>query len=769
LGWTGETTDKPISDILPQPNYVVGDDLIVSFDEEGLNDALHPSVTVSPRGNEYEGTIHVVWDEFDDQSGYREIHYSSSDDEGFTWSHDMDDFLVSSSQKGKANNGDAVNPSVAIDPEGRIHVIWAEQLQFVETWEVFYSFSSDNGRTWSGPTTGDIRISQIQGSTNDARSISPPKLVIGASSGKAMPIFHAIWSEISEKQNQEVIHYSRSFNGGASWTGQEVDDILSPQGEFAREPVIAFSGAEANFIHLSWIQEGPYGFDEIFYRVSADYGNSGSWQEIRPISYLNDYDHMMACNVTLAGGTYNDVHAVWKQYPLGKAPESRLFYSSSLDNGQHWNGIEADYPICDFDGFAPSDPCISVGDRIVQVVWTEVDETSPQNTMEIHTSWTEDPMNPGKWTGLERDIVLSNGDDWGPAHARNASMVMGLMSDGWKPVFVWDELNDRPTEKGGRAEQNNEIHTKPVEWSLTALISGSGTVTKNPDYSSYRDQTQVILTANPSTGWSFDHWGGDLISYSNPDVIIMDSDKSVTAYFSQDQYYLTINVFGSGSVAKSPDYATYTYGQTVTLTATPAFGWRFDHWSGAISGTNNPASTTMLYSTTVNAYFTQNINYVNLTTGWNLVSLPLVQEDTAVSKALLSISGKYDIVKYYDSQDSADPWKSYRPDGLKDLTDINHRMAVWIHAVQPCTLTVYGDIPPSTIIPLYAGWNLVGYPTQDSSKIVSTAFAGTGYDIVEGYQSTSPYIKVLVDGDKMVPGQGYWVHVNSDTTWTINW
>ena len=36
--------------------------------------------------------------------------------------------------------------------------------------------------------------------------------------------------------------------------------------------------------------------------------------------------------------------------------------------------------------------------------------------------------------------------------------------------------------------------------------------------------------------------------------------KSVTATFTQDQYALTVNVVGSGSVAKVPDQATYASG-----------------------------------------------------------------------------------------------------------------------------------------------------------------------------------------------------------------
>jgi hypothetical protein len=349
-------------------------------------------------------------------------------------------------------------------------------------------------------------------------------------------------------------------------------------------------------------------------------------------------------------------------------------------------------------------------------------------------------------------------------------MKMGFMKSGiWKPVFVWDELNDEPT-KLDRADRSNEIHTEPLpEWTLSVTVSGSGNVVIDPDQATYPDGTWVALAAYPAVGWSFDHWGGDLYSFSNPESILMDDEKSVVAYFTQNQYTLTVNVYGSGSVSKSPNQATYTYGQVVTLTATPTFGWRFNYWTGSVSGSTNPTSVTINGNKVVNAYFIQNIYNISLTTGWNLVSLPYVQADTDITKALSSINGKYDVLKYYDSLDYADPWKSYRPDGLKDLTDIDHKNAVWIHATTPCTLNVYGNIPTSTSIPLYAGWNFVGYPTQDKTRTVSSAFEGTGYDAVEGYISTTPYVQALKGTDIMLPGCGYWVHVPADTTWTVNW
>jgi uncharacterized repeat protein (TIGR02543 family) len=68
-------------------------------------------------------------------------------------------------------------------------------------------------------------------------------------------------------------------------------------------------------------------------------------------------------------------------------------------------------------------------------------------------------------------------------------------------------------------------------------------------------------------------------------------------------YSLTVNASGSGST--SPAAGTYSYasGTQVTVTATPASGYAFTGWSGAASGTGNPATITMDGNKTLTANF----------------------------------------------------------------------------------------------------------------------------------------------------------------------
>ncbi|MGB2863604.1 MAG: SUMF1/EgtB/PvdO family nonheme iron enzyme [Sedimentisphaerales bacterium] len=138
-------------------------------------------------------------------------------------------------------------------------------------------------------------------------------------------------------------------------------------------------------------------------------------------------------------------------------------------------------------------------------------------------------------------------------------------------------------------------------YSLT-ITSGDGSVTKNPDKASYNRGEKVTLEAAPNTGYSFKNWSGDLSGSTNPAALVMDADKSVTAGFALKTYSLTVTA-GDGSVAKSPEKASYNHGETVTLKAAPNKDYSFTNWSGDLSGSTNPAALVMDGDKSVSAGF----------------------------------------------------------------------------------------------------------------------------------------------------------------------
>ena len=163
---------------------------------------------------------------------------------------------------------------------------------------------------------------------------------------------------------------------------------------------------------------------------------------------------------------------------------------------------------------------------------------------------------------------------------------------------------------------------------------------------------------------------------------------------------------------------------------------------------------------------------INLIAGWNLISFPLRPVNYSIEPLLSSIAGNWDIVEHYNVSDINDPWKSYatfKPPNLNDLHSLTRKMGFWLHVNSATTLTIYGMPVNYTEISLKAGWNMVGYPSF-VSRTVADALAGTGYDAVEGFDPGMPYLTIaLNDTYMMKPGEGYWVHVNADVSWIVDW
>ncbi len=66
---------------------------------------------------------------------------------------------------------------------------------------------------------------------------------------------------------------------------------------------------------------------------------------------------------------------------------------------------------------------------------------------------------------------------------------------------------------------------------LNLSVSGGGSVTRNPDKTSYAPGESVTLTAAAAPGWQFTGWSGDLTGTQNPVSVVMNANKTITATF----------------------------------------------------------------------------------------------------------------------------------------------------------------------------------------------------------------------------------------------
>ncbi|MBI3930674.1 MAG: InlB B-repeat-containing protein, partial [Chloroflexi bacterium] len=139
-------------------------------------------------------------------------------------------------------------------------------------------------------------------------------------------------------------------------------------------------------------------------------------------------------------------------------------------------------------------------------------------------------------------------------------------------------------------------------YTLTISVNPAESGSVSPSSGTHDDGSTVTLTASPASGYRFDRWEGDVSGNVTAVVINMNSNKSITATFKK-VYILTTSVNPAGSGSVLPSSGTYDDGTTVTLTASPASGYRFDQWSGDVSGNVTAVTITMNASKSVTATF----------------------------------------------------------------------------------------------------------------------------------------------------------------------
>lgn len=163
---------------------------------------------------------------------------------------------------------------------------------------------------------------------------------------------------------------------------------------------------------------------------------------------------------------------------------------------------------------------------------------------------------------------------------------------------------------GNQATQvMGEVEAQQIQQTVTLTVNvvGSGVVT--PTSGSYISGTVVPMTATANTGWSFAGWSGALSTTTNPTVLTLAGNKTITATFTQDHYTLTTATVGNGAIQLQPQQASYLYGTVVTATATANTGSTFSGWQGAATGSRNPLTLTITSNQALTATFTSNPVY----------------------------------------------------------------------------------------------------------------------------------------------------------------
>lgn len=141
----------------------------------------------------------------------------------------------------------------------------------------------------------------------------------------------------------------------------------------------------------------------------------------------------------------------------------------------------------------------------------------------------------------------------------------------------------------------------------TTNMSGAGYITPGSGYYNYGDY--VVFTEYTSLGYQFDGWylngvyEGQLCSIP----LTITQDYQLQAIYSKSVVELTVTESpqGGGTLAPSPGFWNYTYGDVVTVSEHPNAGCAFSGWylNGVYMGAGTSIPVTMNQDNQLNAFF----------------------------------------------------------------------------------------------------------------------------------------------------------------------
>ncbi|MBS3781782.1 MAG: hypothetical protein KGY66_06470 [Candidatus Thermoplasmatota archaeon] len=261
----------------------------------------------------------------------------------------------------------------------------------------------------------------------------------------------------------------------------------------------------------------------------------------------------------------------------------------------------------------------------------------------IHPAHTEQKLNIGPERETELRVEVNHPENkdmnvtfWNSTgdHASKIGVDTGV-SSGEEASVIWEDLKSSTTYEWYVEVEDEDYNTTSEKWKFTTIrfteltlnIEGEGTVEVDWDEEKHEVEavetleieagTDVLLTIDPSEGWYFAGWSGDIVCTEPTIEITMDEDREITATFEIKTYGLTVNIDGEGKVEVEGeewgdgDSKVYEEGTDVTLEANPDEGWVFREWTGDLKSDEKEMTITMDEDMEITATF--EIKTYNLT------------------------------------------------------------------------------------------------------------------------------------------------------------
>jgi hypothetical protein len=596
-----------------------------------------------------------------------------------------------------------------------VHAVWMDDGDGDE--DILYRFF--DGTSWQ-------TIFEVSSDGGTERQSNPSIAVDGNEA-------HVVW--VDEGGGDWDIYY-RHFNG-MSWQ-PEMELSTDSGGEWQRQPQVVASGGK---VHVVWVDEGGGDFD-IFYRHFDGIG----WQPEQEISADVTMEMQETPGIVVEG---DSVHVTWVDRGGGDPDIFHRFF-----NGTSWRPVEEVSTDAGAEWQVAGRPAVLGG--------------------KLHVIWMD--QEDGDWDIYYRNGTEAVGDMIPPNSFANPISPYWqpdpTFDVGWTATDDWDLAN---VSLHFRYSPDNVSWGGWQEWAYNNTISGTVSSGSFPFTAVPGDGFYEFYTIASDSSGNVEATPAfaDAIAEVDTTPIPPFNTNAVLSGNGFENVTLTWGLSpddgaGKNNIERYDIYKGTTYDPSgtsyvITDSFTPGTNWYED----LLAGEGDPNNYFYLvcavgFTGTSACSSFQAAKYTRpLTQGTNLISFPVVMADEAIEVILQTV--QYDKAWTYDTLSGN--WKSYSPDkphgGL--LKSADHIQGIWVDVTSDCNFTTAGAVFKSTAIQLYAGWNLIGFPSFNSTHAVSDLKAAVSSTRMEGYDPLSPYhLRVLGDAEVLQAGYGYWIWVDTD-------
>lgn len=125
---------------------------------------------------------------------------------------------------------------------------------------------------------------------------------------------------------------------------------------------------------------------------------------------------------------------------------------------------------------------------------------------------------------------------------------------------------------------------------------------------------------------------------------------------------------------------------------------------------------------------------INLSSGWNFISLYSIPNNYSIERVLNPIDGYYDYLQEWDS--STQDFKIWSKYGLQQFSEFNQNKSYFIHLTSNNSLDINGNCFENLTLNLSVGWETPSYIYNYSANVSGSQFKNITFDYMQKWNSS---------------------------------